>query len=510
MTPPPEIQLVSPPTDDQRKSKQAITSSAWVGLATSLFLLPRLWEPLGRDQAAFALVGRLWWGGQWPYRDVFEHKPPGLLAAYALVTPLGDAGPALLDLAAASLTAALLVQLLWPLGRASAVFAGLIYAVSARHPVFGGFWDMAQPEPLQECAIALAVWAGQRQRWLAVGAALFAALALKFTLVFAIPVAVIAAWPDRRALRSLALGLTLPGLLLIAALATAGALEPAWRVAILFNMHHAGSTSLPWSAVPGAAFASISRLTLGFVGVPLLAIFALAAEAAARSPHRRAIALAVGTLLAALAQTLVQAKLWAWHWQAAMLPLAALAGLGLAKVPGRLRIALGAAVLLSALPGWGTYWTRHPLPSLVSGETSRPKWLQTYTWGRQDWSAIEVAATAAWLRQHASPEDRLLVWGFEPGLYWHSQLAPATRWIYDYPLTVALPPAERAAALAEIAASLPQTRWWVVMTADRNALEAQPSDRQLADVPALSQALQRDYLLVQVIADARIYQRIQQ
>lgn len=505
---PPESQPVCQPADPKWQPARALAASAWVGIATSALLLPRLWEPLGRDQAAFALVGRLWWAGQSPYRDVFEHKPPGLLAAYALVTPLGDVGPALLDLAAASLTAALLVHLLWPVGRSAAVLAGLLYAVSARHPVFGGFWDIAQPEPLQECAIALAAWAGLHRRWGAAGVAVFCALSLKFTLVFAVPVAVVAAWPDRRALRGLALGLCLPGLLVLAMLAAAGALEPAWQVAILFNLHHAASTSLPWPAVPGAALASFSRIMLGFVGVPLLALYAVGAEGAARSPQRRAVQLAAGMLLAGLAQALVQAKLWAWHWQAALLPLTALAGLGLARVPQRLRIAVGVAALLSALPGWGAYWTRHPLPGLWTGSTTRTEWLQTYNWGRRDWSAIEVEAVAAWLRQQAAPGDRLLVWGFEPGVYWHSQLDPATRWLYDYPLTVALPPAQRAAGIAELAASLPKTQWWVVMTSDRNALESKTSDAQLREFPALSLALARDYRPVQVIGDAQIYQRI--
>ena len=99
------------------------------------------------------------------------------------------------------------------------------------------------------------------------------------------------------------------------------------------------------------------------------------------------------------------------------------------------------------------------------------------------------------------------MWGFEPGIYLASGLRPATRWIYDYPLTVALDPAQKLAGIAEIAAHLPQTRWWVVMRADRNALESKPSDQQLRDIPELSSALQRDYTFVQQVGDATIYQR---
>jgi hypothetical protein len=45
------------------------------------------------------------------------------------------------------------------------------------------------------------------------------------------------------------------------------------------------------------------------------------------------------------------------------------------------------------------------------------------------------------------------------------------------------------------------------MSADRNALESQPSDVQLRAIPELSAALQRDYTLAERVGDAAIYQR---
>lgn len=475
---------------------------AWTaGLSASL-LLPRLWEPLGRDQAAFALVGRLAWEGRLPYRDVFEHKPPGLLLLYALVAPLGDLGPAALDITAAVLTAATLAVLLRPLGARVALAAGLLYAVLARHPSFGGFWDIAQPEPLQELALALAALAAVRQRWFAVGAAVGCALTLKFTLVLAAPVALWAAWPDRRALLRVALGLALPAALLAAVAAAVGAWAAMIDVVIDFNRRHAALTGLAWAQWPAALGASIRHFALPFGAVAGLAVLGL------RHPARRASLLVAGVLIAAIAQALIQGKLWAWHWQAAALPLCALAGLGLATLRPRWQVAVAALALAGALPGWYRYAERHPWPALVAGDLGRAAWLQSYTWGRRDWSAIEVAATGAWLRQHADPRDQLLVWGFEPGVYLSAGLAPATRWIYDYPLTVALAPERRRAGVEEIAARLAETRWWVVMSADRNALEAQPSDVQLQAIAPLATALRRDYQLVERVGDAAIYRRV--
>jgi hypothetical protein len=474
----------------------------WVAALTAVLLLPRLWEPLGRDQAVFALVGRLAWDGWLPYRDVFEHKPPGLLLLYALVAPLGDTAPAILDTAAAALTAGLLVALLQPLGQRAALLAGLLYALLARHPNFGGFWDIAQPEPLQELALVLGAWAAVKQRWTAVGLAVSAALSLKFTLVLAAPAALLAAWPDRRAVGRVALGLVLPVALLAAAMGLAGGLRPMLESVIAFNQRHAAHGALELQQFPAALAGNARHFGLAFCGVAAIAFLSV------RYTGRRLVGLVGLVLLAAVVQALIQAKLWAWHWQAVVLPLCALAGMGLATLRPRWQIPLGVAALILATPGWLQYHARHPWPAHVAGSVSRAEWLQGYTWGRRDWSAIEIAATGAWLRQRAEPQDRLFVWGFEPGIYLSSGLRPATRWIYDYPLTVALDPAQKRAGLAEIAVSLPQTRWWVVMSADRNALESQPSDAQLLAIPELISALQRDYTLVERVGDAAIYQRI--
>jgi hypothetical protein len=271
----------------------------------------------------------------------------------------------------------------------------------------------------------------------------------------------------------------------------AGGLQPMLEIVVAFNQRHAAHGALELQQFPSALAANARHFGLAFAGVAILAVMSIGYVG------RRLRGLVGLVLVAAVAQALVQAKLWAWHWQAAVLPLCALAGFGLATL----------RPLLLAVPGWLQYHGRHPWPAHVAGSLSRAEWLQGYTWGRRDWSAIEIAATGAWLRQRAQPQDLLLVWGFEPGIYLSSGLRPATRWIYDYPLTVALDPEQKRAGLAEIAASLPQTRWWVVMSADRNALESQPSDVQLQAIPELSAALQRDYTLAERVGDAAIYQR---
>ena len=40
---------------------------------------------------------------------------------------------------------------------------------------------------------------------------------------------------------------------------------------------------------------------------------------------------------------------------------------------------------------------------------------------------------ATWVTKHVAPRDSVLVWGFEPSIYWFSGRRPATRFIYNVP-----------------------------------------------------------------------------
>src|SRR6266566_3898106 len=54
-----------------------------LGLLAAALLLPSLFYPFARDQGVFAYVGSLILKGGWPYRDVWEVKPPGIYYTYA-------------------------------------------------------------------------------------------------------------------------------------------------------------------------------------------------------------------------------------------------------------------------------------------------------------------------------------------------------------------------------------------------------------------------------------------
>ncbi|MGV2437474.1 MAG UNVERIFIED_CONTAM: hypothetical protein LVT10_23355 [Anaerolineae bacterium] len=59
-----------------------------------------------------------------------------------------------------------------------------------------------------------------------------------------------------------------------------------------------------------------------------------------------------------------------------------------------------------------------------------------------EYVASESVAMAQWLREHVPPTDTLYIWGFRPEIYYLSQLRPATRFIFQFPLVGAWYPPE--------------------------------------------------------------------
>src|SRR5262245_4682534 len=101
------------------------TAAIWVALL-AFYVLVRaqlLVVPLERDEGLYGVIGQAILRGEVPYRDVFEHKPPGLFYLYALAVWLAPP-------TAAGMHAFLMV---WNLGTALCVSS--VAAVVADSPV---------------------------------------------------------------------------------------------------------------------------------------------------------------------------------------------------------------------------------------------------------------------------------------------------------------------------------------------------------------------------------------
>jgi len=123
---------------------------AWVAIFLLYLLvrLPLLEVPLDRDEGAFGLVGQAILQGELPFRDIFDHKPPGVFYAYAAALPF-------IPPTAAGVHAALLIWNLGTLlclaslagalaGRRAALWTAFVFAVISTAPSAQGFTASAE------------------------------------------------------------------------------------------------------------------------------------------------------------------------------------------------------------------------------------------------------------------------------------------------------------------------------------------------------------------------------
>ena len=78
---------MSPQETTGRTSRQAALEVAALLAVAAVYIWTR-WQlldvPLDRDEGAFGVVGQAILRGELPYRDVLDHKPPGVFYLYAL------------------------------------------------------------------------------------------------------------------------------------------------------------------------------------------------------------------------------------------------------------------------------------------------------------------------------------------------------------------------------------------------------------------------------------------
>jgi 4-amino-4-deoxy-L-arabinose transferase-like glycosyltransferase len=232
-------------------------------LATLLINLPTWNQPFGRDQGIFAYIGDGVRQGYVPYRDSWDHKPPGIDFAYATAfTLFGRTMPAVHALETLSILATVVVLAALGgrlFGRGVGLTAAALYGLGSTLQF--EWWDRVQAETFMALPLTVAAFAAVRRgQGGGAGWAVLAGLATGVALVFKptaataalfAPVAFAAgpAGKPRRAApalaRRLAGDLTLYGLGVAAALAPValyfgvnGALRDLWDTVIVFNQTH--------------------------------------------------------------------------------------------------------------------------------------------------------------------------------------------------------------------------------------------------------------------------------
>ena len=123
---------------------QGWTAPCWLGLAV-LYVALRVGivdAPLDRDEGIFGLIGQAILRGEVPYRDIFDHKPPGVFYIYALALSIVPASArgihSFLHLwnFATLLCVASTARALW--GSRAALWTGLAFALVSAAPAVQG------------------------------------------------------------------------------------------------------------------------------------------------------------------------------------------------------------------------------------------------------------------------------------------------------------------------------------------------------------------------------------
>jgi hypothetical protein len=427
---------------------------ACLGVALAL-RLPGLSEPLDRDHAAYATLGRFISWDRLPYRDLFDHSQPLIYGVYMAIEAIAPASGEAIRLTSALVAGAaawvLFVLLRGAIGRTAAVGAALFAAVAGATRWVEGT-DFNQ-EHLLILVVPLAVlvpvaFARTPDARLPTLCGLLIGVAA-MTKAVAAPLAIppLVALLTTRGARAqsvagtlwrYAAGAAVLPLAFAAFFLARGAGRDFLLGNVTYNRDYVADQAFSerfqaLGEVPGPSPLSV-LLVSALIGAFALLISSLRGPggigARIRGSARRDLAGVVAAIwfAGALAGALAGGRPHP-HYFAPVVPaavavlavvIARLPRPGLRRAGAALAAALAIAFLADGLSRFGMRGEeivveRDPVPAPV-------------------WMNYEPVARE--LRDRSEEGDRLFVAGAEPGFYWASGVLPATRLIYDYPLDV--------------------------------------------------------------------------
>jgi len=398
--------------------------------------------PLERDEGGYATVAQLLLAGDAPYTEAYEMRMPGVFLAYALfLSTFGERAEAIrfgLVLVNAASTV-----LLYLLGRRLAdeeagASAALLFAAASLMAIVLGL--AANTEHFVLLPVIAALWVlsaapltAGRAAW--GGFLLGLAFLTKQTAAPLVACGIAVAWlgareQGRSAARAASIcgaAACLPVLAAALALAAAGSFEPFWFWTVVYPLSYAAAPA------PGAIAATLRERLPHVLGTlaPLWLLAAAGGVVGLRSTRLRPAArLALLWLAFAAVAVAAGQRFRPQHFLLLLPPGALLAGAAVSALaalarPGRsaaLRAApLGIVGLAVVALLWGD---RELLLRMDMRSASRA------LHGANPFP--EAREIALWLRDRASPGDRIAVLGSEPQIYFYAGLRPATPYLYTY------------------------------------------------------------------------------
>jgi hypothetical protein len=419
-------------------------------LLCALIYLPSLAWTLGLDQNIFAEIASLLLKGERLYVQAWDVKPPNVFYTYAVFEWLfgqTEFAVRLSDylftlLAAAALFIGVDDRLRMHKSERSHLIAPLAAILLTLTLLSLGSADTAQTESYSLFFIIVAVVLSFRRnptQLLLAGVSLAVATCYKTTnALFVLPIALEVILLERRkAIKSLAFilfGFTVWCAIQISVLAMQGSLRFYLWIASQVAAHHADEIS-------DFSFVHVWRILWVYADVWLIAAIAGVIWALICKDRSllRALRLPCLLLLGGLLIVIVQNKGWGYHY-VIMIPgiitFCSIALLGIFKFLKRLpdRIIIVTACIL--LPGfWGkSLWRAMPAHNAKLAYLAVTDRSQYLSWFGRRYSLYHPPQTIAltnYVNQHTLESDRIFIFGDEPGVYWRSGRAPATKFVYS-------------------------------------------------------------------------------
>ena len=493
-----------------------------------ILLLPTLTYRMGVDQGVFAYLGNGILHGRWPYLDAWESDYPGMMFLQALEISVFGKSIVMFrvfDLAVQLLALFFVLRLaVWAGNRAGGVLAVGLYALTYQSY---GPWNTAQREGF---AMPLVLWGywlyATRDRRPAgrtafgIGLGLGLAVVIKPTLLalalFYLPLLPTLRVSRPRVIGLAGLGLLLPTLGFIALYAGLGGLTEMYEATVsyqaIYTARLRGDAPLVAQWIGNVLRVGWQTLALAVAFLPLLFLV--------KERRARRLMLYLG-YLGAIIGVVVQGTFAGYHYLPGLAIGAVMIGSGFAaavawlagRAPRVARYDLAAALILvfAAAP---TYLHAARIRQLASLQFLRPPAPSEFRNGTV-FDFTESYDVARYIREHSAPEDRILVWGYEPLVYYLADRSAASRFHITHPLVMRRPDGELTAMqqqwrhefLDSVAAVKPlfvavvrQDDWWW-------APGERTSEQLLDDFPEWKRYLESHYRRETTIGRFVVYRR---
>jgi hypothetical protein len=502
--------------------------------------------PPGPDQAMFMIVGKGLLKGLFPYKDIWDIKPPVVYFIYAMtIRTFGDAfiSIRIFDIIYTLFTA---LAITWFGGKLFTWRAGFYGALCYLLMYLSqGYWELAQAESFKGLpyliSIILFIKSLESDRsWLALPAGLSLSIAvfLKYTSLALLPgflviCLVLKPW---NAKKSAATGLVfLVGLgagisLFLAHIALNGAFQDFLMMNFKFVFPYSGLddqagflkhgfSHFIWTIATGS-LNFIYQVSKNFIKPNfLLCAPCVMAIYYAIWRKEKAILIPLAFAVLSIIEVVVQGKLWPYHWITAFVFLAVLGGFGfemlhislegkLGKIQANLLtyllimlMALNSSLIFTRLTEGLNLW------KLATGKISRRGYISSLCAKPDEGFCYnDFERVAQYVSRKSEPEETLYLWGTEVIIYFLADRPLATRFMTTFAVMFPWAPPEYREELMACLSSDPPSLFILEASHGTQLGETALGARQPLDgYPELTKLLNDRYFLQNTIGNFSIY-----